>query len=104
MRLERFSIYAVLLLSVSFVFAMAAPAVAGAQRLFHDYVTTPLNDYFDAQPTGLDHAAVLSATTTVAPARARVASFEDRRQARIVGLPAMAFDLAVPRQGGLIAA
>lgn len=102
--MRQFSIYAVLLLSVSFIFAMAAPAVAGVQRLFHDYVTTPLNDYFAAQPTGLDHAAVLSATTTVAPARARVAAFETRRQTRIVGSSALAFDLAVPRQGGLIAA
>lgn len=102
--MRQFSIYAVLLLSVSFIFAMAAPAVAGVQRAFERYVTEPLNDYFAAQPTGLDHAAVLSATTTVAPARARVASFENRRQARIVGSPALAFDLAVPRQGGLIAA
>lgn len=93
-RFRLYSIISVLSLACACVFAMAAPAVA--------YVV----DCFKSDPVGLDHAALRSATETVSPAlaRERVRSFGERRESRIVGIPSVAFALAVPRQSGLIAA
>jgi hypothetical protein len=104
MRLDHFrhSLIACIVLSVAF----AMTAVDYVRDTFTHYVLDPLADYFTAEPVGLQHAELRHASIAVGGpiSRERVVSFESRRQARIVGSPASAFDLAVPRQGGLIAA
>lgn len=100
MTLPRFGFIAALTLVLSLPALMFGYAIAAVDRVFIE----PLREVTARPLNALERAEIVKATTSVrGMSRDQVSSFGFARHQRIVDRTDAAYDLAVPRQGGLLA-
>lgn len=101
MTLPRFGFIAALSLVLSLPALMFGYVAAAVDRVFLE----PLREVTARPLNALEHGEIAGVTETIrSMSSAQVVSFGAERSKRIVDRAASAFDLSVPRQGGLLAA